>query len=168
MKTTIIFFIIYFITLLIFSNHFKTHEVRSYSLNGDLWSLAKDNHVFDNTLSRETANKFKTDTEKCEWALEKLRDICQFFSIADNSLWPYQVILSLLASLAILYQLKIKINYDTLFPLCFFIFVIIDLPRRFLSFHKNAAIANKALNVYMFYYKNMKGKNVTEKDIYMA
>jgi hypothetical protein len=167
LKTTILFIVIYFVLLTILSKYFENHQaMKSYNLNGDLWQLGRDNYIFDKTMSRESTNKFSNDTEKCEWALEKIKDLCQFFSVADNSLWPYQVIISLVSSLMILHQLKIKIEYHSLFPLAFFMFIIIDLPRRFLSFHRNAAIANKALNVYLFYYKNLKGKIITEKDVY--
>lgn len=166
-KSTYVFLLFYFVVLTIFSKYFENHRATgSYSINGDLWNLARDNYVFDQAMSRESANKFNNDTEKCEWALEKLKDISQFYSVSDNSLWPYQVIISLLTSLMILKFLKAQIDYHNLFPLCFLMFVMIDLPRRFLSFHRNAAIANKALNVYFFYYKNMKGQSITKKDVY--
>jgi hypothetical protein len=167
LKTIVMFIVIYFVMLAIISKHFENHAaMRSYSINGDLWSLARDNYLFDRNMSRESTNKFSNDTEKCEWALEKLKDLFQFFSVADNSLWPYQVIISLVASLMILYQLKVKIEYTSLFPLAFFLFVFIDLPRRFLSFHRNAAIGNKALNIYSFYYRNLKGNTITDRNVY--
>ena len=158
-------FVLYIAVLTVFSARWKqsTGPIKSYTLNGDMRMLMKDNIVFDRKLNREFSNcNFKNDTEKCEWVLEKMKDMFQFFNVADVTLWPYQLVVSFLGSIMVCYQLNKTIDFRHVLSIMFLIFVIIDLPRRFLSFHKNALISNKALNIYNFYYKNMKGQDVDD------
>ena len=182
--TQIIIFVIYVVVLIIFSKRWQqtTGPVTSYSLNGDLTMLAKDNVTFDRRLTRESCKRnLKTDVEKCEWALEKMKDMFQFFNVADVSLWPYQLVGSFLGAILVCYVSGANdsscandssgandsnINLRRVLSVTFLLFVLIDLPRRFLGFHKNALLSNKALNIHTFYYKYMKGKNLCEDDIY--
>lgn len=163
-------FILYIVVLCAFSMRWKstTGSVCSYSLNGDMRMLAKDNVVFDRKLTREALrHSFGNDTEKCEWVLDKMKDMFQFFNVADVTLWPYQLVVSFLGSMLICYQLNEKIELRKVLTIAFLVFVLLDLPRRFLSFHKNALVSNKALNVYNFYYKHMKGKELDDDKIYI-
>jgi len=167
-NNSVIIFIIYVVILFIFTKRWKdvSGKVGNYSLNSDIGMLLKDSVIFDKKLSRESANKFGTDVEKCEWALEKMRDLFQFFNVADVSIWPYQIIVSLFSSVFIIHQLQVRASLSMVLSTAFMLFVMIDLPRKFFSFHKNALVSNKALNIYSFYFKNMKGKDITEKDVY--
>lgn len=151
----IVIFILYITVLIYFSSRWKADGM--YSLNGDLRMLEKDNVLFDIKLKKELKSKaLATDIEKCEWTLDKLKDMFQFFNVADVSLWPYQLVVSFLGSVLVCYQLSSELNFKNVLSVMFMIFVLIDLPRRFFGFHKNALISNKALNMYNYYYKNMK------------
>lgn len=155
--------IIYVVCLIAFSNYWKkvnlTDEQRSYSFCGDLKMFEDDNKLFRKEIKN---NKlcFSTDLEKCEWSLEKMKDIFQLFSVADVTLWPYQLFVSFLASIIILLHLKMPLQLCTLLTTSFILFVLMDLPRRFLSFHRNALLSNKGLNIFNYYYKELKYKNL--------
>lgn len=163
-------FIVYVMIVQYFATRWKCVDgpIKSYTLNGDLRMMAQDNVTFERKLTRDSIkSNLNTDTEKCEWALEKMREMFQFFNTADVSLWPYQLVLSFIGSSIICYQIDSKLDIRRIIGISFIVFVLIDLPRRFLSFHKNALVTNKALNIYTFYYKNMKGKNIDEKELYL-
>lgn len=162
-----VFIVAYAALLTLLSSRF-TSRFRGYScytMASDTKEISRSSVIFDREFTRETSRKFTNDTEKCEWALEKLKDLFQFFLVADNTIWPYQVILAVLGALFMHNMFKTKATFQSMFSIVFFLFVFIDLPRRFLSFHRNAEISNKALDIFTFYYKNMKGKNTEESDI---
>ena len=170
MLVPLVMFIVYVMVVQYFATRWKCVEgpIRSYTLNGDLQMVAKDNVTFERKLTKDSIkSNLSGDTEKCEWALEKMREMFQFFNIADVTLWPYQLVLAFIGSVIVCYQIDTKPDIRRIIGISFIMFVLIDLPRRFLNFHKNTLVTNKALNIYTFYYKHMKGKDMKEKYMYI-
>lgn len=164
--------VVYVVALVTFSQYWKKTEVAntSYTANGDMFMVARDNVTFDRELTRDTSKQeFKNDAEKCEWALEKMKDIFQFYAVADNTMWPYQIALSVIgACIVTLFLGRDLFTTKNVVGLSLIVFMILDLPRRFVSFHKSSLIVNKALNLHTFYYKHMRGKNCTTDKVYLA
>lgn len=163
-------FLLYVLVLMVFSVFFTKRfgKVTPYSIGGDLEMLLKDNVLFERKLTRESLSKnLTTDLQKCEWTLEKLKDMFQFYAVADNTVWPYQSMLALLGTLVIGNITQTHMTTSKAFGTAFALFLLIDLPRRFLSFHKVAGLSNKALNAYMFYYRCMKGKTCDDRKFYV-
>lgn len=162
-------FLVYVLVLVVFSLFYRKSfgKISSYSIGGDMKMLLQDNVMFDRQLTRESLRKnLQTDLERCEWTLEKLKDMFQFYAVADNSVWPYQVMLSMIGTLIIGNLTQTRLDTSKALGVAFAIFLLIDLPRRFLSFHKAAGVTNKALNAYTFYYRFLKGKNFDVKKFY--
>lgn len=153
--------IVYVAVLIFFSSRWKkVDSVDSlYTFNGDQRLFLDDQALFGRKYMR-SIKYLKTDLEKSEWTSEKLKDLFQMFMTADFSLWPYQIIVSFLAACIVTSHLNAEMNWTNLMTTSFIIFVLMDLPRRFLSFHRNALIANKAINLYTYYYKYLKSKPV--------
>lgn len=163
-------FLVYILVLGVFSLFYRKSfgKIDSYSIGGDMAMLIKDNVIFDRQLTRESfRDKLQTDLDKCEWTLEKLKDMFQFYAVADNTVWPYQVILASLGTLVVGHITQTRLDTSKAFGLAFALFLLIDLPRRFLSFHKAAGVSNKALNAYTFYYRYMKGKKNFATNLYL-
>ena len=153
-----LFLIVYIICLILFAKYFKRTEHCSYSLHGDLHMFVQDSLIFNKNL-RKLSKPLKTNLEKCEWSLEKMKDMFQMFTLADVTIWPYQTFVSLLASIIILTHLNLPLEIPKILTTSFILFVLMDLPRRFLSFHRNALIANKGLNIYSYYFRELKNND---------
>ena len=129
--------------------------------------LLKDNVMYDRQLTRDSLRKnLKTDLDKCEWTLEKLKDMFQFYAVADNTVWPYQLMLSMIGTLVVGHLTQAHLTTSKALGVAFALFLLIDLPRRFLSFHKAAGLSNRAINAYTFYYRFLKGRNFDVKKFY--
>jgi hypothetical protein len=155
--------IIYVVVLIFFSSRWKRIDTTEspYTFNCDQRFFLEDQALFNKRYLRSIAN-LKTDLEKSEWTCEKLKDLFQMFISADVTLWPYQLAVSLLAGCIVMNHLRVKIVWTNIATTTFILFVLMDLPRRFLSFHRNALIANKAVNLYTYYYKYLKQNRINQ------
>jgi len=151
--------IIYVTVLIFFSLRWKRVDNINalYTFNGDQNLFMEDQALFNRKYMR-SIKYLKTDLEKSEWTSEKLKDLFQMFIAADFSLWPYQVVVSFISACIVASHLKTTMSWTNILTTSFIFFVLMDLPRRFLSFHRNALIANKAINLYTYYYKYLKSK----------
>jgi hypothetical protein len=156
--------IIYIVVLTFFSMRWKNVEKIDmlYTFNGDQNLFLEDKGIFHRKYMREIRN-LKTDLEKSEWTSERLKDLFQMFVAADVSLLPYQMAVSALSSCVVISHLNTKMTWVNLITCSFIFFVLMDLPRRFMAFHRNALIANKAINLHTYYYKYLKGRESVER-----